>query len=297
MTQNQAKRHASVAQRPAGTGRAGGTKGAARHIGVNRRKAIEAMVAERGALSVAELATCFGVSEMTIRRDLEQLEKRGGIERAHGGALRPENLSVPAMEPSFVARRDENAAAKTAIAQAAAQLAQAGDVVALDVGSSVTALAEVLRARADLSVVTHNLHVVAALAAVESGPDLYVLGGHYRRTEGSLCGPNAAHELDQLWLSLAFIGVAGLGPEGLFDYSTEEAEIKRLYRARAPKVCVLCDASKFDRRSLVRVAGLDAIDILVTNAVPGGALSEALAAAGVRVIIAAQAADAMTDTN
>jgi DeoR family glycerol-3-phosphate regulon repressor len=292
MTQHQANRQAA-----AGPRRAGGTKGAAGRIGVTRRNAIETMVAERGALSVAELAACFGVSEMTIRRDLEQLEKRGGIERAHGGALRPANLPVPAMEPSFVARRDENAAAKSAIARAAAQLAQAGDVVALDVGSSVTALAEVLRARADLGVVTHNLHVVAALAAVDSGPGLYVLGGHYRRTEGSLCGPNAAHELDQLWLSLAFIGVAGLGPEGLFDYSTEEAEIKRLYRARAQKVCVLCDASKFGRRSLVRVAGLDAIDILVTNAAPDGALATALAAAGVRVIVAGQAAHAAPEPN
>jgi len=275
------------APKPAQAGpRRNGTQGAGGRMASTRRKAIEKMVADRGALSVAELAACFGVSEMTIRRDLEHLEQTGGIERAHGGALRPANLPAPAMEPSFLARRDENAVAKRRIAMAAARLAEPGDVVALDVGSSVTALAESLRLRADLGVVTHNLHVVAALAAVETGPDLYVLGGHYRRTEASLCGPNAVNELQQLWLSTAFIGVAGLGPEGLFDYSTEEAEIKRLYRARAQQVCVLCDASKFGRRSLVRVDGLEAIDILVTNAPPRGALATALAAAGVRVIVA-----------
>lgn len=256
-----------------------------------RRKAIEKLVAERGALSVGELAVCFGVSEMTIRRDLESLERSGGIERAHGGALRPANLPVPTIEPSFQARSTENTEAKKRIAAAAAELAVPGNVVALDVGSSVTALAERLRARADLGVVTHNLHVVAALAAFENGPNLYVLGGHYRRNEGSLCGPNAAHELEHLWLDTAFIGVAGIGPEGIFDYSTEEADIKLLYRSRARLVCVLCDASKFGRKSLVRVAGLDTIDILVTNKVPNGAFAAALVAAGVRVIVASADAE------
>lgn len=289
MTQTQAGRPAQAGARRASA--RSGTPAVGGRLAGTRRKAIEKMVADRGALSVAELAACFGVSEMTIRRDLEQLERVGGIERAHGGALRPANLPAPAVEPSFVARRDENAAEKRRIAVAAALLAADGDVVALDVGSSVTALAKVLRNRADLGVVTHNLHVVGALAAVDTGPSLYVLGGHYRRTEGSLCGPNAVQELQQLWLSIAYVGVAGLCPEGIFDYSTEEAEIKRLYRGRAQRVCVLCDASKFGRRSLVRVAGLEAIDILVTNEAPQGALAEALAAAGVRVIVAPEGVD------
>jgi DeoR family glycerol-3-phosphate regulon repressor len=282
MAQNQAGKPARARR----TGASGATQGVGGRMASTRRNAIEEMVTDRGAFSVAELSSFFGVSEMTIRRDLEHLERAGGIERAHGGALRPANLPMPTTEPSFQARRDENATAKSRIALAAASLALSGDVVALDVGSSITALAEALRTRTDLGIVTHNLHVVAALAAVETGPRLYVMGGHYRRTEGSLCGPNALQELQQLWLDTAFIGVAGLGPEGLFDYSTEEAEIKRLFRSRAQQVCVLCDASKFGRRSLVRVAGLEAIDILVTNEAPRGALAPALAAAGVRVIVA-----------
>jgi len=269
-----------------GPGRRAG-QGMSAQLASTRRRAIGSMVAERGALTVTELAACFGVSSMTIRRDLEHLQRAGTIERAHGGALRPTNLPAPAVEPSFLARRTENATAKARIAEAAAALIEDGEVVALDVGSSVVALAEVLRPRADLGVVTHNLHVVGTLARAETGPSLYVLGGHCRRNEGSLCGPNAGAELAQLWLDTAFIGVAGLGPEGLFDYAPEEAEIKRQYRSRARRVVVLCDASKLGRRSLVRVAGLDEVDILVTDAMPTGQLARALAEAGVRVVLAA----------
>jgi DeoR/GlpR family transcriptional regulator of sugar metabolism len=252
-----------------------------------RRRAIIAIVGERGALTVSELAGCFGVSSMTIRRDLEHLQRSGAIERAHGGALRPSNLPTTTVEPSFVARRTENAAAKARIAKAAAELIEQGEVVALDVGSTVVALAEVLRPRADLGVVTHNLHVVATLAWVETGPSLYVLGGHCRRNEGSLCGPHAGDELAKLWLDTAVIGVAGISSEGLFDYAPEEAEIKRQYRSRARRVVVLCDASKMGRRSLVRVAALDAVDILVTDTLPSVPLAAALAEAGVRVVVAA----------
>ena len=241
-----------------------------------RRQAIGTMVIERGALTVSELAACFGVSSMTIRRDLDELERAGTIERAHGCALRPANLPMPSVEPSFVSRRGDNMSAKAAIARMAATLIAPGEVVALDVGSTVVALANVLGHNGNLSVVTHNLHAVAALTAAETGPSVYVLGGHYRRNEGSLCGPHAATELAQLWLDTAFIGVAGLSPEGIFDYAPDEAEIKRLYRERASRLIVLCDSSKLGRRSLVPVAGLDALDILVTDAPPSGALAAAL---------------------
>lgn len=269
-----------------GAGRRGG-QGVSAQLAPTRRRAIGSLVAEHGALTVSELAACFGVSSMTIRRDLEHLQRSGTIERAHGGAVRLANLPSASVEPSFLARRNENAAAKTRIAKAAAALIEDGEVVALDVGSSVVALAEMLRPRTDLGVVTHNLHVVAALAWAETGPSLYVLGGHCRRTEGSLCGPHAGEDLARLWLDTAVIGVAGLSPEGLFDYAPEEAEIKRQYRSRARRVVVLCDASKLGRRSLVQVAGLDAVDILVTDVIPSRALALALENASVRVVVAA----------
>ena len=282
--QHEAAQSAQRDKRRAGGRRAG--QGMPAQLASTRRRAIGTMVSERGALTVSELAACFGVSAMTIRRDLEHLQRSGTVERAHGGAVRPSNLPMPTVEPSFLARRAENASAKARIAEAAAALIEEGEVVALDVGSTVVALAEQLLPRVDLGVVTHNLHAVATLAWAETGPSLYVLGGHCRRAEGSLCGPGAGAELAQLWLDTAIIGVAGISAEGLFDYAPEETEIKRLYRSRARRVVVLCDASKLGRRSLVRVGGLEDIDILVSDEAPTGAVAAALAEAGVQVIVA-----------
>tara|TARA_R110002124_G_scaffold61155_6_gene167513 strand:- start:3884 stop:4729 length:846 start_codon:yes stop_codon:yes gene_type:complete len=253
-----------------------------------RRDAISQLVAEQGALSVGALATRFGVSEMTVRRDLNQLQRSGAIQRAHGGAVRvPVVVPVPAMtEPTFNARRQWNSDAKARIAEAATGFVGERDVIGLDVGSTATELAELLLARTDISVITHNLQAVATLARSETGPKMYVIGGHYRRNEGSLCSPEASNELRRFSLNTAFIGVAGITPEGLFDYSPEEADIKNLYADRAQRTCILCDSSKFGRRALVRFSGLDAIDILITDQAPRGELAAALADNKVQVIVA-----------
>lgn len=253
-----------------------------------RRDAISRLVAEQGALSVGALAKRFGVSEMTVRRDLNQLQRSGTIKRAHGGAIRaPVVVPTPAMtEPTFNARRQWNRDAKARIATAAAGFVGDQDVIGLDVGSTATELADLLLSRTDISVITHNLQAVAALARSETGPKMYVIGGHYRRSEGSLCSPEASNELNRFSLNTAFIGVAGMTPEGLFDYSPEEADIKNLYTDRAHRTCILCDASKFGRRSLVRFSGLDTVDILITDQSPQGELAVALADNKVQVIVA-----------
>lgn len=252
-----------------------------------RRKAIHQLVQERGFLSVAEMADAFSVSEMTIRRDLRQLGREGVIERSHGGAVSIETAGQGAVpfEPSFASRQRVGADAKAGIAAIAAGLVGDRDVIGLDVGSTVTRLAAELRSRGDLSVVTNNLQVLGELGAAEPGPEIYVLGGHYRRREGSLCGAATLHELKNFWLNKVFIGVAGITEEGVFDYSVEEAEIKKLFMDRASEVVVLCDSLKFKRRSLVRVGGLERIDILVAERAPPEDLAHALEREGVRILV------------
>ncbi len=281
-------RHSLTAQRTSAGALLADEVSAPGRLAAARRREMARLVTASGALSVAELAERFGVSEMTVRRDLHLLEREGGILRARGGAMRSGAVETVMQEPSYAARRGVNHGAKRRIAEAAAKLVGDCDVIGLDVGSTVTALAERLRSRQDLGIITHNLQVVNAVAATEAGPRLYVLGGHFRRSEGSLIGPEARRELERLWLNTAFIGVAGLGAEGLFDYSPEEAEIKTLYSARAHLTCVLCDSSKFGRRSLVRFAGLETVDIVVTEAEPPADLARALAAAEVRILVAGE---------
>ena len=97
----------------------------------------------------------------------------------------------------------------------------------------------------------------------------------------------AAAQLGEYWFDLAFVGVSGITEAGLFDYSPEDTDIKRIYMARAKQVVVLCDAQKFGHLSMVQVAELSQAHVLVTDAPPPEGLATALGKAGVRVLVSA----------
>ncbi len=251
-----------------------------------RRRALASLLDEEGFLAVSDLARRVGVSEMTIRRDLDAFARSGLIERAHGGAV-PASRPARPDEPLFAARRGLHAEAKLAIAEAATRLIGPNDMIGLDIGSTIACLAEQIRNRNDLRIVTNSIPAVLALSAHEGAcPAIYLLGGQLRPGEGSLCGPIARRQLAEHWLQRAFISVASVSEDGLFDYAPEEAEIKHAMMARAKEVVLLCDSSKFGQGCFVRVAGLDAIHTLITEAPPPAGLGKALARAGKRVIVA-----------
>lgn len=251
-----------------------------------RRRALASLLDEEGFLAVSDVARRVGVSEMTIRRDLDAFERSGLIERAHGGAVPAARPARPD-EPLFAARRGLHAEAKAVIARAAMELIGPNDMIGLDIGSTAACLAEQLRDRRDLRIVTNSIPAVLALSAHDGAcPAVYLLGGQLRPGEGSLCGPSARRQLAEHWLQRAFISVASVSEDGLFDYAPEEAELKHAMMARAREVILLCNSSKFERGCFVRVAGLDAIHTLVTEAPPPAGLRRALERAGKRVIVA-----------
>jgi DeoR family glycerol-3-phosphate regulon repressor len=249
-----------------------------------RREALHQTILQRGFVTVTEIARQAGISAMTVRRDLEVLEREGKVHRSHGGAVAVGGGGVES-EPSFAARRDLHAAAKRAIARAARELVAPREIVGLDVGSTVAALAAELRDCADLGVVTNSIQAVLALSG-QVQADVYVLGGQLRPREGSLCGRIARSQLREHWLDKVFIGIAGLDGDGLFDYSMEEADVKCAFMERAAEVIVLADASKFAHRSLVHICGFNAIHRLVTDAPPPAELQAALDRCHVQVIVA-----------
>lgn len=249
-----------------------------------RRDALHRLILERRFVTVADIARAVGISEMTVRRDLDALTREGKVQRSHGGAV--PSLQIIDHEPPFAARQRMQAAAKRVIARAAAALVRPREIVGLDVGSTVAALAAELRGRAGLSVVTNSLQAATILSDGAVPADIYLLGGQVRVTEGSVCGPIALAQLRDYWLAKAFIGVAGVDRNGIYDYSVEDGQVKRAFMERAAEAVVLCDASKFGRRSLVAVGGLDAIRMLITDAPPPPDLQAALGAHGVRVVIA-----------
>jgi DeoR/GlpR family transcriptional regulator of sugar metabolism len=250
-----------------------------------RQARILEILASRGFLTVREVAEATGVSEITARRDLVDLEERRALKRTHGGAMSLRNGQVEifdAYEPTFDARRRRNSKAKAAIARAAAQLVKPGATIALDVGTSTLELARCLADVGEIKIVTNNLRAASLLA--DSPHAVYVPGGRVRGKELSVYGSATAEQIRSYWFDFAFVGVSGMTESGLFDYSPEDTEIKRIYMERAKRVVVLCDAQKFGHHSMVQVAPLTAFHVLVTDAMPPAVLASALASAGVELL-------------
>lgn len=244
-------------------------------------------VEKRGFATVSDIAAELGVSEITVRRDLTRLESQGFLTRTHGGALvgRPADEELfDSDEPSFEARRRRNAEAKTRIGAAAAKLVRPGATIGIDVGSTALEVARHLIDRDGIKIFTNS---VRAATLLSDGPSpVYLPGGQLRSKELSVYGSIAIAQLREFWFDLAFIGFSGLTDQGLFDYSLEDTEIKRVYIERAAQIVALCDSSKFGRLSMARVGTLEEIDILLTDAAPPESLQSVLEQAGVSVLVA-----------
>ena len=252
-----------------------------------RRERLAEIIREAGFVSVADTAGLLGVSGMTIRRDLEALESRGLLTRTHGGAValgarRPEVYD--AEEPVFERRRRKNAAAKARIAAAAARLVAPGETLALDVGTSVLALAARLADRGELRIFTNSLPTAIALVGGRS--PVYLLGGQLRAPEMAVIGPVARTQAGAYYFDRLFLGVSGVTETGLYDYSLEDTEVKQAFIERSRQVVVLCDSSKFGHRALARICGIERCHLLITDAAPPPHLSDLLKAAGVEVAVA-----------
>jgi DeoR/GlpR family transcriptional regulator of sugar metabolism len=276
----------TVRKEPVPESMVGGVQLDLRRIPAGARHArILQLVDSNGFILVADVAERLAVSEMTIRRDLWALEDKGLIVRTHGGAMGVGRREVfDGAEPAFSSRRRRNAASKTAIAHAAARLIGERESIGIDVGTSTLALAEEIAGRRDLAVFTNNLHAAAVLG--RSNCPVHVLGGAVRGPELSVVGSNPLKQIRQYYLSKLFLGVSGATTDGFFDYSPEDTEIKRAFMAQSERVVVLCDSSKFDHRSVVKVCELGEVATLVTDAPPPGHLADALARAGTEVVIA-----------
>jgi DeoR family glycerol-3-phosphate regulon repressor len=245
------------------------------------------LVRNFGFVSVPSVAEELQVSEMTIRRDLRELEQAGRVVRTHGGALAPEGTGASVLdkeEPAFEARLQYNRAVKERIAAAGADLVGSSRTVALDVGTTTYLLATRLQAQPNLMIFTNSLRIAALANTGEN--EVHVPGGRVRKDEMSIYGSTAVAQFDKLWFDIAFIGVSGATSEGIFDYSAEDSELKRVYLRRSARKVVLCDSLKFRRMSLVQVASFSEIDVLVTDAKPPPEIMDALAAAEVDVRIA-----------
>lgn len=252
-----------------------------------RQARILAALATNGSVQVAIVAAELAVSEMTVRRDLIDLETAGKLVRIHGGAIalgRARPVDIDRDEPSFDARLQRNRLAKENIAAAAATLCAGCRTIALDVGTTTYLVAPLLQERDHTKIFTSSVRIAAQLGS--SLPEVYLPGGRMRRDEMSICGPTAISEFQALWFDIAFLGVSGITADGLYDYSFEDADMKRVFLRRSGLKVVLCDASKFRRMSLVHIARLKDIDVLITDADPPAEIAAALVESNVQIQVA-----------
>ena len=231
-----------------------------------------------GTAHVADLAESFGVSEMTVRRDLSALARDGKLERVHGGALH-------AGEPRFSQIEVERFDVKDRMGAAAAALVEDGQTVMIDIGTSTLQMARHLHGRR-VTVVTTNLAVLEELLP-DPAIELVLPGGTVRRNYRSLVGVVAEDSLRQLKADVAVLGTSAVDSElGVWDTTMVEVPIKRLMIAAADCVVLLADAAKFSMSGVVRVCGPEAIDHIVTDAPLPAACRSAANAAAIEVTVA-----------
>jgi DeoR family fructose operon transcriptional repressor len=240
-------------------------------------------LATRGQLTVDELAEHFGVSDDTIRRDLQILEQRKMILRTHGGAVSAGYLVH--RQPSFSIRGQAHAAAKSRIGKVAAELISDGETLIVNGGSTTFAFATSLGLRRNLTIVTNNLAIPPILPP-EAMQEIYVLGGQYKVNLVSTIGAVGFRSGD-ISVDTAIIGISGMtARKGIATTVLEETSMLAEMISSAGRIIVLADASKFGRTAFGHFAPLSAIDILVTDSPPPYDLAEALSKAEVEVVVA-----------
>lgn len=234
-------------------------------LATDRRDRILDLLRRQRAVRISELADDFGVSPMTVRRDIEALEADGVVERVHGGARLP--LLHEQAEPEPQQKALLQPGEKHAIARAAADLVVPGTAIGIGSGTTTLELARVLAEREDLdglTVVTNAPAVADVLGGVEAVT--VILIGGVRTISGALVGPIATSGIRQLNLHTLVIGCHGIDPErGATAPNLLEAEANRAFMAQAATTVVLADATKWGVAGLATFAPFDEIDVLVTD--------------------------------
>lgn len=247
----------------------------------DRRGRLLDLIRVRGFAALDELVRELGVSESTVRRDLDALEQQGAAKRTHGGVLYAGGMPRLA---EFDERQPAHWAAKRAIAATAAEIIADGETVLLDGGTTTYEVARLLVGR-PLQVVTNSLPV-ANLFASESRSDLVLLGGYVSPRTGVCLGPYANELLGRLHVTTTVLSAAGIAEEGLFNAHLLLAETEQAMLRAAGRVIVVADSSKFGRKSLTLVAALSEIDVVVSDDGLGDDWRTKISAASTGLLIA-----------
>ena len=246
-----------------------------------RQQTILAAARSAGRVEVTALADQLNVTAETIRRDLTVLERRGLLKRMHGGAIPAEALSL---EPALEERIGHRAAEKRRLALRALEEIPDGGSILLDAGTSTLAIAQALPDDLSLTVVANSPMICAALAS-KPGITLLQLGGRVRELTGAAVGRWTTEALSELTVDVGFIGTNGFDADrGLTTPDESEAATKRAMVEASRSSILVADSSKASQVHLHRFAGIDAVDLIITDTDLGEQSAEDLRAAGPEVV-------------
>ncbi len=239
-----------------------------------RREQMLSIIEERGFARVAQLSELFGISEVTVRSDLDVLAVSDGVQRVHGGAVTGGGAATGSrwsgLERPFEQSMLAGSLEKTRIGRHAAALVRSHQAIVLDVGTTTTAIATALLTRDDLHgvvVITNALNIALLLEPVIPRFTVIVTGGTVRPLQHSLVDPLAGAVFDRIRADIAFIGCSGVDAEsGITNVNLPEADLKRRMLAASARSVVVADSSKLGVTQQSRVASIGEIDTLITGA-------------------------------
>ncbi|HEU5116453.1 MAG TPA: DeoR/GlpR family DNA-binding transcription regulator [Isosphaeraceae bacterium] len=225
-----------------------------------RRKQLLDLVSQRGFATLEDLVEVLGVSESTVRRDLEALDQAGSVRRTHGGAVFAGDVrAMPAFEDRTAAASRE----KRAIGHSAAALVSDGDTVLLDGGTTTLEVARALVGR-PIQVVTNSLPI-AQLLAPHKDTDLILIGGYVYPRTGVAMGPIAIASLEGIRVHKVVMGAGGIVQDGVYNSNSLLVETEKQMMRCGQEVVLVADHSKFGRLTLSKLCGLDEIQHLVVD--------------------------------
>ena len=253
-----------------------------------RQDSILNEVLRRGTVSIGDLADFLKVSEITVRRDLDELHACGSLERVRGGA-RPLTLRVRGPEPPIVQRAEEQTSEKQAIGQAALDRVADGDVIVIESGSTTLEFTRAIARRTwtNLQVATNGFLIAEILMHVP-GVQLVCIGGYFKADEMCTFGVLAEDMLGRMHFNKLFIGCRGIDPEGgiTTDLQSEtEVFTVRAMTAAADQVIILADHTKFGRIYLLRALPVSKVDIVITDSLTPESILEKLRKQDTQTII------------
>jgi DeoR/GlpR family transcriptional regulator of sugar metabolism len=251
-----------------------------------RQRAIVATVLSEGSVRIDDLADRFGISAMTVHRDLNDLEEQGLLRKTRGAATALPNSVVESSDAFRVGQENRS---KSALARAALEFVEPGQAVFLDDSTTVSHLVPLLGGVTPLTVITNYLPNMEALKGI-SGIELVGLGGVYRRWCSGFMGHVTTQSINQMRADLFVTSTAAIVDDACFHQSQETVDVKRaMFEASALRVLAV-DHTKFEKRALFRLAALSEFDHVIVDSTTAKAHVTRLRKQGIKVIVAGSAA-------